>query len=103
MATSLFDFTAERLERHTPLDRLEARGTLRIALKVAGLDPASVAAPQLSVVFEKVMPGELENRGVEDATAACCAVIEDVVNSWTAADTPSSSSPDEVFSRLGGD
>ena len=103
MATSLFDFTAERLERHTSLDRLEARGTLRIALKVAGLDPVSVIAPQLAVVFEKVMPGELENRGVSDAAAACCAVICDVVNSWSATDTPSSSSPDEVFGRLGSD
>jgi hypothetical protein len=41
--------------------------------------------------------------GVEDATAACSAVIEDVANSWTAASTPTSISPDEVFSRLGGD
>ena len=103
MATNLFDFTAERLERHTSLDRLQARGTLRLALKEAGLNPVSVSAPQLSVVFEKLMPGELENRGVEDATAACSAVIEDVANSWTAAGTPSSSNPDEVFSRLGGD
>ena len=62
-----------------------------------------MVAAQLSVVFEKVMPGELENRGVGDATAVCCAVIEDVANSWSAADMPSSSSPDEVFSRLGGD
>ena len=103
MAANLFDLTAEQLEHHTSLDRLEARGTLRLALKDAGLDPQSLAVAQLSVVFEKVMPGELENRGVADAGAACRAVMDGVTSSWTAADTPSSSSPDDVFRRLGGD
>ena len=60
MAADLFDFTAERLEHHTSLDRLEARGTLRIALKAAGLKAKSVSAAQLCVVFEKLMPDELD-------------------------------------------
>jgi len=99
---SLFDIAAEQIERHTSLDRLEARGTLRLALKDAGLDPQSVAVAQLSVVFERVMPGELEKRGIEDAAAACRAAMGDVTSSWAAADTPTSSSPDDIFRRLGG-
>jgi hypothetical protein len=103
VAANLFDFAAQQLEHHTSLDRLEARGTLRLALKEAGLDPQGLALAQLSVVFEKLMPAELENRGVADASAACRAVMDGVTSSWTAADTPASSSPDDVFSRLGGD
>ena len=75
MAADLFDFAAERLEHHTSLDRLEARGTLRIALKLAGLTAKSVTAGQLCVVLEKIMPDELEKRDVNDAAAACSAVI----------------------------
>ena len=37
MGAALFDFAADQLEQHTGLSRLEARGTLRIALKDAGL------------------------------------------------------------------
>lgn len=103
MAASLFDLAAEQLEHHTSLDRLEARGTLRLALKESGLDPQSLAVAQLSVVFEKVMPGELANRGVADSAAACRAVMDDVTSSQLAADAPASSSPDDIFRRLGGD
>ncbi len=103
MACELFDLTAERLEHHTSLDRMEARGTLRIALKEAGLDPQSIALTQLYVLFEKVMPGELKSRGVRDSDVVCRAVMDDVTSSWTAAGTPSPASPDDIFRRLGGD
>ncbi len=42
MADSLFEFIAAQLEERTALDKLEARGTLRIALKEAGLDLRAV-------------------------------------------------------------
>ncbi len=38
MATTLFDVAAERLEAGAEMERLAARGTLRLALKEAGLD-----------------------------------------------------------------
>lgn len=47
-----FDFTAERLERSTPLDQLAARGTLRLALKAAGLDPG--AADRAAAIFARL-------------------------------------------------
>ncbi len=103
MAADWFDVAAERLEHHTGLNRLEARGTLRIALKVAGLDAGSVTAGALCVVFEKVMPDELEKRGVSDAAVACRAVIDDLVNSPTPPDMASSTALDDFFARLGGD
>ena len=102
MADTLFDLAAERLEHHTSLDRLEARGTLRIALKIAGLTAKSVTAGQICVVFKKVMHDELEKRDVSDAAAACRAVIDDLVNSPPLPDMASSTALDDVFARLGG-
>ncbi len=103
MAADLFDFAAERLEHHTSFNQLEARGTLRIALKVAGLDAGCVTAGQLCVIFEKVMPTELEKRGVSDARGVCAAVLADLANAPTRADEAPSTDLDEVFGRLGGD
>ncbi len=111
MDATLFDLAAERLEHHTGFDRLEARGTLRIALKVAGLDPSAFTVEQLCVVFEKVMPGELENRGVSDAAVtcstviddlavACSTVIDDPANTQALPDMASSTPLDEIFGRL---
>ena len=102
MACQLFDLAAERLEHHTALDRLEARGTLRLALKAAGLEPKGVTAEQLRVLFERVLPGELEMRGVGDAASVCSAVMDDVASSPVVREEPASKSVDEVFSRLGG-
>ncbi len=103
MADTLFDIAAESLERHTHLNRLEARGTLRIALKAAGLEPHSVTAEQLKVVFEKLMPGELEKRDVSDAAAVCLAVAEEIARTPVQSGPDASTDLDEVFGRLGGD
>ncbi len=99
MAADLFDFAAESLEHHTALNRIEARGTLRIALKIAGLTAKSVTAGQLCVVFEKMMPDELEKRGVSTVTA-CNAVIDDLVNSPAPTNEDPATDPDAIFHRL---
>ncbi len=101
---TLFDFAAEQLEERTDLDRLEARGTLRIALKAAGLDPRSATAEQLQVAVEKILPTELTTRGIADATAICERLAEAVALFDSADDGRNrSSSPAAVFRRLGGD
>jgi len=102
VATTLFDIAAERLEETCDMDRLAVRGTLRIALKEAGLDAQNLTLPQLQAVFEKLMPKELEARGVSDAVATCKAVMNDVVSAASTADLATSNSPDEIFKRLGG-
>ena len=102
MATDLFDLTAEKLEESTNMDRLAARGTLRIALKKAGLDARKLTIPQLRAIFEKLMPKELDARGVGDAAAACKATMDEIERSADAIDTASSDSPDDIFQRLGG-
>ncbi len=103
MVCELFDIAAERLEHHTTLDRLQARGTLRLALKLAGLEPKDVTAEQLRVLFERVLPDELETRGVGEAASVCRAVMDDVSSSPAAREETGTANVDEIFQRLGGD
>ncbi len=99
MDDTLFDFAADSLEQNSRFDRLEARGTLRIALKAAGLEPKNLTGTQLQVVFEQVMPGELDSRGVSDMQDVCSAVLADLGSAGSAEDA-SAASPDDVFRRL---
>jgi hypothetical protein len=100
MDTTLFDLAAERLEHHTGFDRLEARGTLRIALKAAGLAPNNMTGAQLQVVFEKVMPGELDSRGVSDVPDVCASVLADLARAGGAAADAAATNTDDIFRRL---
>ena len=95
-----FDWVCAELEQRTALDRLEARGTVRLALKQAGLDSRSLTPDQMKVVLEKVMPKELAARGVKDPEGVCRALasgIAGVVSQKGGAETP-----EEVFRRLAG-
>jgi hypothetical protein len=102
MADSLFDIAAASLERRADMDRLAARGTLRIAVKEAGLDAQKLTVSLLRVIFEKLMPKELEARGVSDAAAVCTATMDEIARSANTIHTESSASPDDIFKRLGG-
>ena len=42
-AVSVFDHVCDGVERGTSLDRLQSRGTVRLALKEAGLEPSRAA------------------------------------------------------------
>jgi hypothetical protein len=77
----VFERTCEELDQRSSLDRLEVRGTVRIGLKIAGLDAYSVDAIQMIAVLRKLLPREFETRGVANAAAVCeevIAVIEGV-------------------------
>ena len=101
MSTELFDCAAEKLEALTDFDRLEARGTLRIALKEAGLDGKNLTMIQLETVFSKVMPQQLELRAIDDSESVCSAVIKEVRRAGIASGESAAASSDEVFGRLG--
>ncbi|MBW2274754.1 MAG: hypothetical protein JRG96_15915 [Deltaproteobacteria bacterium] len=97
--SAAFDFACSELERCTSLDRLEARGTIRIALKQAGLEARSVMPDQMRVVIQKLLPDELTTRGIDDPAAVCSSLARGLasVDGGNAAETP-----DSVFARLGG-
>lgn len=71
MAKSIFERVADALEQGTDLSQLEARGTLRLALKQAGLEARDVTGAQMAVVLDQVLPGELHARGIERGTDVC--------------------------------
>ena len=96
--SAAFARVCECLQQGSSLERLEARGTVRLALKVSGLEAASVAPEQMSVVVAKVLPAELDSRGVEDGPALCQRVAAELAS----LDSDSSlQTPDAVFARLG--
>ena len=97
--SSAFELACEVLERDTSLDRLEARGTVRLALKAAGLDGRNVAPHQMAVVVEKLLPVELESRGVENGPRVCAALKEGLAGLES---SDSAETPEAVFTRLGG-
>lgn len=95
-----FDFVAARLEAGSPLARLEARGTLRIALRAAGLE-ADASARELAVVLRRTLPTELAARGVA-APEALCEELAGAVSSQPFEADGARERPEDVFRRLGG-
>jgi hypothetical protein len=93
-----FDFVCAELQRATSLTQLEARGTVRLALKAAGLDARNVTATQLGVVLEKKMPGELRGRGCAEPERICARISEQLAGARL---TSGAESPETIFARLG--
>jgi hypothetical protein len=101
MADSIFEFITAKVEERTELDKLEARGTVRIALKEAGLDPRHLSVRQISVMLSRTLPRELAVRGVEGADALCAGLVE-AVRGFSDDGDGTPESPEDVFRRLGG-
>lgn len=94
-----FEAVCNQIEARTSLDRLAARGTVRIALKQAGLDARSVTPEQMAVVAEKLLAGELASRGVANAASVCAEFATKLRGMGTSG---GAETPDAVFRRLGG-
>jgi hypothetical protein len=101
-STPCFEWVSQELERITSLERLEARGTLRLALKKAGLEASQVTAKQMEVVLRELLPGELRSRGVEEGDEACEHLLRGLLAANLSEDESSADSPEQVFQRLGG-
>jgi hypothetical protein len=97
--SSAFEYACGQLETRTSLDRLAARGTIRIALKQAGLEARSVTPEQMTVVIQKILPSELASRGVDGVEEVCQRMLTGLRSVATG---PISETPDAVFKRLGG-
>jgi hypothetical protein len=95
----IFTRACTKLEETTNLSAIEARGTVRLALKAAGLEAGSVTSEQMTVVLERVLPNELLLRGVNDP-AVICASIREALDRVTMSANPTET-PDAVFARLG--
>jgi hypothetical protein len=100
--SKLFDFVADAIEQKTELAKLEARGTLRLALKESGFSADSITAHDMAVVLERVMPKELASRGIDDAESVCETLSTSLREFKEAVEEHGSSSPESVFARLAG-
>jgi hypothetical protein len=95
--SAAFEAACARLEEGGALDRMDARGTIRIVLKKAGLDPKTVTARELAVAVERLLPTALSSRGVANPEAACASILRTLegVESGAGGDTP-----EAIFARL---
>lgn len=97
--SAAFDFVCGELESRSSLNRLEARGTVRLALKEAGFAAASVTPVQIRAVVERVLPRQLASRGIADGDALCTHIAAGLSG---VADAGGAESPEAIFARLGG-
>jgi hypothetical protein len=79
--SQFFDKACEALEQATQWSQLEARGTLRIAIKEAGYDPSGVNRPQLLAVIFHSLPAELTSRGLANAREICQGIADRLASS----------------------
>jgi len=100
--SAAFVWVCEQLERGTPLSAIEVRGTVRLALKQAGLDARAVTGSEMAVLLSKVMPLELQQRAVENAARLCQELATRIKGEHLAEATPDPKSVEAVFRRLGG-
>ncbi len=97
--TPAFTYVCETLEASTSLDRLEARGTVRLALKESGLEARTVTPKLMSVMVDKVLPKDLESRGVSDVETLCA----DLKTGLSEMESePAAEEARDIFRRLGG-
>lgn len=94
----VFEFVCEQLENETALDRLEARGTVRLTLKSAGFDPSGIVASDMAAVLSRLLPKELASRGVDRSAELCGGIVRSL---GAMPDERAVDSPEAVFERLG--
>ena len=97
--TTAFETACACLEQSTSLTSLEARGTIRLALKAAGFDAKTAGARALAAVVQRVLPAELRSRRIADPDAICAKIA--LALEGVAAE-PVSDTAEAVFARLGG-
>lgn len=96
-ASPIFEAACKALEEGCELEQIEARGTVRIALSKAGLDPKTVTLREMEVVLERVLPEELEARSIDGASALCEQIGQAVAEAEEAA---AARRPEDIFGAL---
>ena len=96
--SAVFDFVAEELERTTNLDRMEARGTLRLVLKQAFFDSKTLNVSQMEKVIDRLLAAHLCRFGVANPESVCEALARNLKAKSFGPGV--AESPDEIFGRL---
>ena len=96
----IFEHLCKELESLCSFDRLEARGTVRLALKGGGLDASSLTVKQAEALIAKLLPKELDARGVAECDVVCAKLEKSLAS---VSDEEVETSPEAIFERLGGE
>jgi hypothetical protein len=97
----VFDWVCAEIERSTPLDGPVVRGTVRLALKEAGLNPESVDAAGMEVVVDKVLPQELASHRIDGIDELCARLAQALATRQFAQPSDRAGAAASVLDRLG--
>jgi len=100
-SVGVFDFVCAEIERSTSLDGPVARGTVRLALKEAGLNADSVDPAGMEVVVEKILPGELAAHRIEGVDELCRRLVHTLATRQFATTHDRAGDAASVLDRLG--
>lgn len=97
----LFTWASKALERATTMTPPQCRGTVRLALKQVGLEPKTLTVAGLVIVFEQIMPRELEVRGVKTYKAVCLQLLSELAEAELDDNEPTGpSKTDSILRRM---
>jgi len=97
----VFEYVCAEIERSTPLEGPVARGTVRLALKEAGLNPESVDPAGMEVVVDKILPIELASHRIEGADELCERLLRTLATRQFAQTHDRAGDAASVLDRLG--
>jgi hypothetical protein len=92
-----FDLAADALRLGTGLSANEARGTLRLICREAGLRPDLVTEQKLQVIVPHLLPRALSARGIAGAADICRRILASLA---AAPLQPGAADPAEMFRRI---
>ena len=99
MESPAFTLVCDELEGASGLTRLQARGTVRILLRDAGLEAHTVTMQQLAVVIDRLLADALRRRGVAEANEVC-GKLKARLKSGGTPSRPEHESPEEILRRF---
>jgi hypothetical protein len=94
----VFEWVAGRLQTATRWSAMEARGTLRLALKEMGVDPRFVTKREMLAVLRTRLNRALEARRYSDARQLCAWFEEELTHATFEREVES---PEAIFQRFG--
>jgi len=98
--SAAFQMACGTLEKLSTLSSVESKFAMRMALREAGFEAATVAPAELSVVVDRVLLEELRRKHVPAPETVCMGIA--AARTALGASAASADSPDAVFRRLGG-
>ena len=100
-SVDVFDWVCAEIERSTPLAGPVARGTVRLALKEAGLSAESVDPAGMEVVVEKILPAELAAHDIDGVEELCRRLMQSLATRQFSQATDRAAGAASVLDRLG--